>query len=52
MFSKFEAFSLLPVVDPILAKAPIFVPPGNTRNPEGFLVFSGRIKWEHWPEMG
>lgn len=46
MFSKFEAFSLLPVVNPILAKAPIFVPPGNTRNPEGFLVFSGRIKQE------
>ena len=19
---------------------------------KGFLVFSGGIKWEHWPEMG
>ena len=25
--------------------------PENTRKP-GFLVFSGGMKWEHWPEMG
>ena len=28
-----------------------FIPHENTIKP-GFLVFSGGIKWEQWPEMG
>ena len=27
-------------------------PPENTIKPKVFMVFSGRIKWEHWLDMG
>ena len=30
----------------------LFLPSENTRKPKVFLVFSGGIKWEHWPEIG
>ena len=30
----------------------IYKPVSNLVILYGFLVFSGGIKWEHWPEMG
>ena len=38
-------------VNPFLANVPI-LQPLKTPKTFGFLVFSGGIKWEHWPEMG
>ena len=29
-----------------------FYTPWKYQKTFGFLVFSGGIKWEHWPEMG
>ena len=29
-----------------------FYNPRKHQETKGFLVFSGGIKWEHWPEMG
>ena len=29
-----------------------FYTPRKHQKTKGFLVFSGGIKWEHWPEMG
>ena len=37
--------------NPFLANVPILYPLKTSEN-QGFLVFSGGIKWEHWPEMG
>ena len=34
-----------------LANVSYFIPPENTRKRKGFLMYSGGIKWEHWPEM-
>ena len=39
--------------NPFLPNAPILYPLKTPENLfSGFLVFSGGIKWEHWPEMG
>ena len=37
-------------IDPFLANVPILYPLKHQKT-FGFLVFSGGIKWEHWPEM-
>ena len=39
------------VHQPISGKCSHFMPPGSTRKPKGFMVFSEGIKWEDWPEM-
>ena len=39
------------VHQPISGKCSHFMPPGSTRKPKGFMVFSGGIKWEDWPEI-
>ena len=41
-------------INPILANVLILYPLKRPENQKtfGFLVFSGSIKWEHWPEMG
>ena len=37
---------------PIPVQWYIFGPPENIRKPEGFIMFSGGPKMEHWPDMG
>ena len=37
---------------PISGQYSHFKPPENTIKTKGFLVFSGGIKWENWPEIG
>ena len=50
-FFKLKCFTfilrILFSINPFLANVPISYPPTF-----GFLVFSGGIKWEHWPEIG
>ena len=38
--------------NPFLSNVPILYPLKTLEKTKGFLVFSGGIKWEHWPEMG
>ena len=39
------------MVDSFLASVPTLYAP-KIQKAKGFPVFSGEIKWEHWPEMG
>ena len=38
--------------NPFLSNVPILYPQKTPEKNKGCLVFSGGIKWEHWPEMG
>ena len=42
---------LLLTIIPFLSNVSTLNPLKTPQN-ERFLVFSGSIKWEHWPEMG
>ena len=50
---QFQAFALdtATALNPCLANVPILCSLKTTET-FGFLVFSGGIKWAHWPEMG
>ena len=51
IFRGSDAFLILCFSMNIQAKVPILYPLKKPENTFGFLVFSGDIKWEHWPEM-
>ena len=42
---------LLDLLSPSFGQCFHVIPPEHTRKTFGFLVFSGGIEWEHWPEM-
>lgn len=48
---KFEAFLLLPVINPLLVNVPILYPLTIPHSLFGFPVFAGGIKLQHWEEI-
>ena len=50
--SSVKFITSLNILNLFPANVPILYPLKTPENTFGFLVFSGGIKWEHWPEMG
>ena len=52
MTEKSTMIGLNPFLDNVTILYPLKTPENLWQKTFGFLVLSGGIKWEHWPEMG